>query len=132
MRRDSGKEVSSRFSASQARRATSFGERALGAQWQSPKEFSLNGGAALQYRTLYLPFKDIVWHASQLWFTNDYGLWNLDGERLVPAVLPSSEIAVCAGNLSVGDGVLLMAGTHGAAIHDGTSWKLIFNTLQFT
>ena len=81
---------------------------------------------------LTLPFKDMVWHAGRLWLTNDHGLWNLDGEQLVPAELPSSEIAVCAGNLSVGDGVMLMAGTHGAAIHDGTSWKLIFNTLQFT
>ena len=32
----------------------------------------------------------------------------------------------CADNLSVGDGAILMAGTHGAAFHDGER-RLIFN-----
>lgn len=36
----------------------------------------------------------------------------------------------CAGNLSVGDGAMLMAGTHGAAFHDGER-RLIFNEAQF-
>jgi hypothetical protein len=80
---------------------------------------------------LTLPFKDIVWHAGKVWLTNDYGLWNLIDGKLVEADLPSSDIKVCAGNLSVGDGVMLMAGTHGAAVHDGTEWKLIFHRLQF-
>ena len=37
----------------------------------------------------------------------------------------------CAGNLSVGDGAMLMADTHGAAFHDGKDWRLIFNEAQF-
>ena len=73
-----------------------------------------------------LPFKDMVWHQGQLWCTSDYGLWTLQGGELVQADVPS-EIYVCAGNLSVGDGVMLMAGTHGAAFHDGQRWQLIFN-----
>ena len=32
----------------------------------------------------------------------------------------------CADNLSVGDGAMLMTGTHGAAFHDGER-RLIFN-----
>ena len=49
---------------------------------------------------------------------------------LVQAGVPS-EIYVCAGNLSVGDGAMLMAGTHGAAFHDGKERQLIFNEAQF-
>ena len=37
----------------------------------------------------------------------------------------------CAGNLSVGDGAMLMAGTHGAAFCDGKERQLIFNEAQF-
>lgn len=73
-----------------------------------------------------LPFKDMVWHQNKLWCTSDYGLWTLEGDELVRADVPS-EIYVCAGNLSVGDGVMLMAGTNGAAFHDGQKWQLIFN-----
>jgi hypothetical protein len=78
-----------------------------------------------------LPFNDIVWHAGKVWCTSDYGLWQIDGERIVKSELPSSEIVVCAGNLSVADGVMLMAGSHGAAFHDGKTWQLIFNSAQF-
>ena len=80
---------------------------------------------------LTLPFKDLVWHAGKVWLTRDYGLWNLIDGKLVEADLPSSDIKVCASNLSVGDGEMLMAGTHGAAVHDGKEWKLIFHRLQF-
>ncbi|NHZ43915.1 WD40/YVTN/BNR-like repeat-containing protein [Massilia aquatica] len=81
--------------------------------------------------SMTLPFRDIVWHADKLWLSSDYGLWNISNDKLVAAEFPSSDVAVCAGNLSVNDGVLLMAGTNGAAIHDGKSWQLIFNTMQF-
>lgn len=80
---------------------------------------------------LTLPFQDIVWHAARLWLTNDHGIWNLADGTPVEATLPSSDIKVCAGHLSVADGVLLMAGTHGAAVHDGTAWELIFHRPQF-
>ena len=80
---------------------------------------------------LTLPFQDIVWHAGKVWLTSDYGLWNVIDGQLVEADLPSSDIKVCAGNLSVGDGVMLMAGTNGGAIHDGTAWQLIFHRMQF-
>ena len=76
---------------------------------------------------LALPFKDIVWHAGRLWCTNDYGLWVMDGENIVRVEDINSDIAICAGNLSVADGMLLMAGRNGAAYHDGDVWRLIFN-----
>lgn len=81
--------------------------------------------------SMSLPFRDIVWHADKLWLTSDYGLWNISNDKLLPAEFPSSEVAVCAGNLSVNDGILLMAGSNGAAIHDGKSWQSIFNQMQF-
>ena len=37
----------------------------------------------------------------------------------------------CAGNLSVGDGAMLMADTHGVAFHDGKERQSIFNEAQF-
>lgn len=79
---------------------------------------------------LTLPFKDMVWHAGRLWCTNDYGLWTLEGDRIERVQGLASEVAVSAGNLSAADGVMLMAGTHGAAFHDGTEWHPIFNYYQ--
>lgn len=73
-----------------------------------------------------LPFKDIVWHAGKVWATSDHGLWQIGPDRLVAPELPS-EIAVCAGHLSVAGGTLLLAGTHGAAYHQGGEWHVIFN-----
>ncbi|MFI5260228.1 MAG: WD40/YVTN/BNR-like repeat-containing protein [Candidatus Paceibacteria bacterium] len=76
-----------------------------------------------------LPFKDIVWHAGKVWCTSDYGLWTVEDGKLVSADVPA-EITVCAGHLSVGDGVMLIAGDGGAAFHDGEKWQVIFNRLE--
>lgn len=76
-----------------------------------------------------LPFKDIVWHAGKVWCTSDYGLWHLENDMLVNTEL-SPELAVAAGNLSVGDGVMLMAGMYGAAWHDGLEWHSLLNTVE--
>lgn len=76
-----------------------------------------------------LPFKDMVWHQDKLRRTNDYGLWTLEVGELVQAAVPS-EIYVCADNLSVGDGAMLMAGTRTAG-PDGKERQLIFNEAQF-
>jgi len=103
----------------------------IGAQSGSVFRGRDNEWTLLVREMLTLPFKDIVWHGGKVWLTSDYGLWNLIDGKLVEADLPSSDIKVCAGNLSVGDGEMLMAGTHGAAVHDGKEWKLIFHRLQF-
>jgi hypothetical protein len=93
--------------------------RGLGDQWEQIH----SGGMSL-------PFKDIVWHANQLWCTNDYGLWTVTDGKLQEIEELPSEIKVCAGNLSVTDGVMLMGGAHGAAYHDRKKWQLIFNQHQ--
>jgi hypothetical protein len=77
-----------------------------------------------------LPFKDIVWHADQLWCTSDYGLWTVKDNKVRAVDELPAEIKVCSGNLSVADGVMLMGGAHGAAFHDGKKWQLIFNQHQ--
>ncbi|UXH80646.1 hypothetical protein [Roseateles amylovorans] len=69
-----------------------------------------------------VPFKDIVWYQEQLWCTSEYGLWTVgkDG-KLVDADVPALASA-CSGNLSTADGILMVAGLNGAAIHDGNEW----------
>lgn len=68
-----------------------------------------------------LPFKDMVWFDGRVWCTSDYGLWVIENGKLKEADVPP-EIKACSGNLSVGDGVMLLAGMYGAAVHDGKSW----------
>lgn len=69
-----------------------------------------------------LPFKDMVWFTDRVWCTSDYGLWQIkDGEFSMPDIDP--EIRACSGNLSVGDGVMLLAGMCGAAVYNGISWS---------
>lgn len=76
-----------------------------------------------------LPYTDLVWHDGALYGTNDYGLWRLHGDRMEPVDLPD-EVRVCCGHLSAHDGVMLMAGVHGAAYLEGGRWTLLFNALR--
>ncbi len=67
-------------------------------------------------------FKDMVWYQDQLWCTSEYGLWTVGrGGKLVHADVPALASA-CSGNLSTADGILMVAGLNGAAIHDGDEW----------
>jgi hypothetical protein len=75
---------------------------------------------------LSLPFKDMVWYEDRVWCTSDYGVWWIEGDKLNEAKI-SSDIKVCAGNLSARDGVLLLAGYSGAAILESGQWKVIFH-----
>ncbi len=69
-----------------------------------------------------VPFKDIVWYQDKVWCTSEYGLWTVGNDgKLVDADVPSLASA-CAGNLSTADGVLMVAGFNGAALHDGNEW----------
>ena len=76
-----------------------------------------------------LSFKDMVWFADKLWCTSDYGVWVVENDTLVEAKLPA-EISVCAGNLAVGDGVMLLAGVYGAAVFDGKKWEVLISKLD--
>ena len=78
---------------------------------------------------LSLPFKDMVWFGDRIYATNDYGLWEIKDGVVAPSDAPI-EITNCSGNLSVGDGVMLLAGHYGAALHDGTGWTRLFSIIE--
>ena len=71
-----------------------------------------------------LPFKDMVWFDGKVWCTSDYGLWVIDNGQLSEADVPPG-VKASSGNLSVGDGVLLLAGMYGACVYDGATWQRI-------
>lgn len=71
-----------------------------------------------------LAFKDMVWFDGKVWCTSDYGLWVIENGRLKEADVPL-EVTSCSGNLSVGDGVMLLAGMYGATVYDGSTWQRI-------
>ncbi len=83
----------------------------------------------IQRGDLTLPFRDMVWFQDRVYATNDYGLWEIQDGQVRPSEAPI-EITNCAGNLSVADGVMLMAGAYGAALHDGTSWSRLFSLIE--
>lgn len=73
-----------------------------------------------------LGWRDMVWHGDCAWCTNDNGIWTiLDGKVEEKRDLPS-DIRVCAGNMYVNDGVLLVAGLGGAAYLEDGQWQAIF------
>ncbi len=93
-------------------------------------------GRANQWKMIYrgdmtLPYEDMVWYQDQVWCTSDYGIWTVKGDVLSQADVPPG-VTVSAGNLSVGDGVLLVAGHYGAALYNGTSWHRVidFNNVK--
>lgn len=76
--------------------------------------------------SMSLPFKDMVWHEDRVWATSDYGVWHIRDDRVERAELPDG-MGAYAGNLSVGDGVLLLAGYGGAAFLRDDQWTRIFS-----
>lgn len=76
-----------------------------------------------------LPIRDLVWYEGQLWATNDYGIWVLNDDSLMPADVPSG-VRVCSGNLAVREGVMLLAGYGGAAYKRDGSWVVIFHDTE--
>ena len=80
---------------------------------------------------MVLSFRDMVWYRDRVYCTSDYGLWQIQGDRFSEADVPD-EVKVCSGNLDVADGVMLLAGVHGAAVLEGESWTRIFDIFTFT
>jgi hypothetical protein len=93
--------------------------RGQGDRWEKLKTATL----------ISLPIKDLVWYDGELWATNDYGVWVLLENELVDANVPST-VKICAGNLAVQDGVLLVAGYGGAAFKFNGEWTEIFTDLE--
>lgn len=68
-----------------------------------------------------LPINDMVWFQDQVWCTNDSGIWTIRNDQVTYAEVPDF-VRNCAGYASAADGVLLVAGMYGAALHDGQQW----------
>jgi hypothetical protein len=73
-----------------------------------------------------LPYRDMVWHQNKVWCTNDHGIVVIDQGQHKKTEMPDW-VRVCAGHMSAGDGVLLVAGMYGAAMHDGKDWHKIID-----
>lgn len=89
-----------------------------------------NSWQVIHEAQMTLPFKDLVWYAGKVWATSDHGLWVIENDRVVEAEVPA-EIKACSGNLSVGDGVMLLAGGYGAAVFDGKNWEVIISSFAY-
>lgn len=78
-----------------------------------------------------LGFRDMVWYEDKVWCTSDYGLWTIENGKLSTADVPP-EVRACSGHLSVGDGVLLLAGLYGAVFREAGQWETIifFTTME--
>ncbi|WP_235435215.1 hypothetical protein, partial [Ralstonia solanacearum] len=85
----------------------------IGAQSGSVFRGRSNEWKLIHKGDLSLPFKDMVWFGDRIYATNDYGLWEIK-DGVVAASNTPIEITNCSGNLSVGDGVMLLAGHYGA------------------
>jgi hypothetical protein len=78
-----------------------------------------------------LPFRDMVWYEDRGWCTSDYGLWTIHKGKIGRPEVPAT-VSACSGNLSVGDGVLLLAGLYGAVFKEDGQWNeiVIFDTME--
>ncbi|WP_369952130.1 hypothetical protein [Ralstonia syzygii] len=101
----------------------------IGAQSGSVFQGRGNEWKLIHKGDLSLPFKDMVWFGDRVYATNDYGLWEIKDGSIKPSDAPI-EITNCSGNLSVGHGVMLLAGHYGAALHDGTGWTRLFSIAE--
>ncbi|EOX8481115.1 WD40/YVTN/BNR-like repeat-containing protein [Salmonella enterica subsp. indica] len=77
------------------------------------------------------PFNDMVWFQDRVWVTSDHGIWTIKDDIIEQPLIPD-EVMACAGSMSVGDGVLLVAGEGGAAFHNGVLWQSLFLQYEMT
>jgi hypothetical protein len=73
----------------------------------------------------------MVWFQDKVWATSDYGIWTISEDQVEKPLL-SSEVIACSGSMTVGDGVLLVAGEGGAAFHNGSLWQRLFLQREMT
>ncbi|UOD33629.1 hypothetical protein INH39_30585 [Massilia violaceinigra] len=85
-----------------------------------------------------LPFVDSAWFNGTLWCANDYGMYVLEGSELIACHqskihrVPDA-VALVSHRIDVSpDGKrMLVCGIHGAAMHDGTQWDMLFTAEDF-
>lgn len=80
---------------------------------------------------LATPFNDMVWFQDRVWATSDNSIWTISNDSMEQPLIPD-EVIACAGSMSVGDGVLLVAGQGGAAFHNGVLWQSLFLQYEMT
>ena len=78
---------------------------------------------------LSLRIADMEWYQGKVWCTNDYGIWTIEDSGLERVSLPDA-VRGCAGHLAVGDGVMVIAGMYGAALHDGKEWQTLVDLVD--
>jgi hypothetical protein len=66
--------------------------------------------------------QSMVWYQEKVWCSSDYGIWTINNGQIEKANIPEN-CSAKAGYLSVGDGLLLIAGDTGAAYFDGLKWN---------
>jgi hypothetical protein len=75
-------------------------------------------------------FNDMVWFQDRVYGTSNHALWEIVDNDCGECVIPD-EVKECCGNLSVADGVMLMAGEYGAASYDGREWTILYRAKAF-
>lgn len=75
-------------------------------------------------------FNDMVWFQDRVYCVSDFALWEIIDDECSECPLPE-EVKECCGNLSVADGIMLMAGEYGAAHFDGKEWTVLYRAAEF-
>ena len=85
-----------------------------------------------------LPFTDSAWFAGRYWCANDYGMYVLEGNDLVPAHTAKNNpvpqrVAPYCHRIDVSpDGTrMLVCGESGAALCEDGRWNILFSELDF-
>lgn len=75
-------------------------------------------------------FNDMVWFQDRVYCTSNYALWEIVDGDCGECPIPE-EVKECCGNLSVADGIMLMAGENGIASYDGREWTVLYRAQAF-
>lgn len=85
-------------------------------------------------QNMSLSFFDSAWFDDRMWFTNDYGIWVLENDKLVLAInaeykpIPEEAAILCGRiDISPDNKKMLVCGQKGAAVFDGNTWEVLFN-----
>lgn len=72
-------------------------------------------------------FNDTVWFAGKLWCVNDYALYTLGKRGLsTERIPPFTQLTMRRLNVSADRSPMISAGNHGASLHDGKEWRVLF------
>jgi hypothetical protein len=89
----------------------------------------------VNYDNLSLPYRDSAWFAGRLWCANDYGMWALEGKKMVPCQSLKNnpvpyECAYTSGRIDISPDKkkMLICGQRGASLFDGEKWEVLFHT----